>query len=504
MANENDSEQQPQRVEAQDAPTLQKALQGPVTPLPKLQITLTLLIQASEPITAEVIYPFIPEFIKRTGITGGVESKTGYYAGIIESLFFLSESLIVTHWGRASDLYGRRPVLLIGPLGLTLAMIGFGLSKSFWSLVVFRCAQGLFNGNIGVIKTVLAELSDETNRASAFALISVAWTFGATLGPVLGGLLANPGTRWPNTFGRFPFFHNYPYFLPCAAAGFFSFMCFVSAFVGLKESHPSYKAKPSARGEEETRALLSEEASNNDYGSVSQTGSNQESDAERTNSPRQSTHRSLLTPELKATLCCQAFLALTDMCYVVLIPLIYSTSTHLGGLGFTPTYIGSIMAITMFINAMNQVTFSKWLLKKIGPRKMFILAYGSFFGDFMALMILRMLVHHFGKVTPAVWAVIIAQQICSLGVSSAYTAQSILIVENAPNGALGSVNGLAQMISSGTRAFAPAFGSSLFALSLQSGILGGYLVDCILLCMTLVGIWCSLRLPRSPRSRVDA
>ncbi|KAK1235353.1 hypothetical protein PQX77_001426 [Marasmius sp. AFHP31] len=445
MTNEQQSSPNPQCVEAEGSPILQNPPHAPVTPLPKLQVTLTLLIQASEPITAEVIYPFIPEFIKRTGITGGDESKIGYYAGIIGSLFFFSESLVVTHWGRASDLYGRRPVLLIGPLGLTFAMIGFGLSKSFWSLVVFRSAQGLLNGNIGVIKTVLGELSDETNRASAFALISVAWTFGGTLGPVLGGLLANPATRWPNTFGKFPFFYEYPYFLPCAAAGLFSFMCFVSAFVGLKESHPSYKAKP-PRGGEETRALLSEEATNDGYGSVSQTNPDRDPDAERINSPQQRSYRLMLTPELRVTLFCQAFLALTEMCYVVLVPLIYSASTHLGGLGFTPTYIGGIMAITMFVNAVNQITFGKWLLKKIGPRRMFILAYAAFFGDFMALMVLRMLVHHFGRVTPVVWAVIIAQQICSLGVSSGYTSLFILTAENAPDGTLGSVNGLAQMI----------------------------------------------------------
>lgn len=66
-----------------------------------------------------------------------------------ESVFFFSECLSVFHWGRASDAYGRRPVLLVGPLGLTVAMFGFGLSKSFWSMVFFRAAQGIFNGNIG-------------------------------------------------------------------------------------------------------------------------------------------------------------------------------------------------------------------------------------------------------------------------------------------------------------------------------------------------------------------
>ena len=53
------------------------------TPLPKLQITLALLILHAEPVAATVIFPFIPEFIRRTGITNGDEKKTGYYAGII-------------------------------------------------------------------------------------------------------------------------------------------------------------------------------------------------------------------------------------------------------------------------------------------------------------------------------------------------------------------------------------------------------------------------------------
>lgn len=66
-----------------------------------------------------------------------------------ESVFFLAECLTVVYFGRASDRYGRRPVLLLGPVGLALAMFGFGLSKRFWSLVVFRCLQGAFNGNIG-------------------------------------------------------------------------------------------------------------------------------------------------------------------------------------------------------------------------------------------------------------------------------------------------------------------------------------------------------------------
>ncbi|KAG7094374.1 hypothetical protein E1B28_007975 [Marasmius oreades] len=463
------------------------------TPLPKLQILFALLIQGVEPITAGVIYPFIPELIERTGVTGGDESKIGYYAGIIESLFFLSESLVVAIWGRASDLYGRKPVLLLGPLGLAFAMLGFGLSKTFWPLVVFRCAQGMFNGNIGVSKTVLAELTDETNRADAFALISVAWTSGATLGPAIGGMFANPATRWPDMFGNLWPFVDYPYFLPLAVAGLLSLVTFVLALLGLKETHPHFKTKRE-RGQKsgENSALLAESNTENGYGTVStESVTTQPEDG----LPQRPSYRSLLTPELKMVFTCRGFLALTDISYVVLIPLIYSASTKLGGLGFTPSRIGTILGVYMFFNALNSITLSKRLVKKFGARTMFIVGYGSFLADFLGLMILRMLVKRAGGVTTAVWVVLVVQQMMALMVSTAYTSLAIVTVQSAPEATLGTVNGLSQMIASGTRAVGPAFASSLFALSLQSKLLDGYFVDVVLMGVTLLGLWFAFRLP---------
>src|SRR5260221_9110887 len=139
------------------------------TRLPRLQLLIIYLIQIAEPITALVIYPFIVQLVRDTDITNGDETKIGYYAGIIvshqrisllfhhhdhffwlqESIFFLAQCLTVVLWGYLSDRVGRRPVLLLGPLGLSVSMLLFGLSKSFWTLATLRCFQGIFNGNIG-------------------------------------------------------------------------------------------------------------------------------------------------------------------------------------------------------------------------------------------------------------------------------------------------------------------------------------------------------------------
>ncbi len=89
------------------------------TPLPRWQLLTVFLVQLAEPITATVIFPFAPEFIRRTGITGGDETKTGYYAGFVVS------SPLVLHWIRLTHsrdlgirlLYcGIVERILLGPL----------------------------------------------------------------------------------------------------------------------------------------------------------------------------------------------------------------------------------------------------------------------------------------------------------------------------------------------------------------------------------------------------
>jgi len=57
--------------------------------------------------------------------------------------------LVVIQWGFLADRYGRKPLFLIGPFGLSIVMVMFGLSTTFWPLLGWRALQGVFNGNIG-------------------------------------------------------------------------------------------------------------------------------------------------------------------------------------------------------------------------------------------------------------------------------------------------------------------------------------------------------------------
>ncbi|RXW25532.1 hypothetical protein EST38_g337 [Candolleomyces aberdarensis] len=349
------------------------------TPLPKLQLLIVFLIQFAEPVTATVIYPFVNQFVRETGITGGDEAKTGYYAGIVESTFFFSETLTVFAWGWLSDFLGRKPVLLLGPLGLSFAMLGFGLSTTFWPLVFFRAFQGLFNGNIeryylGVSKSVLAEITDSTNIGDAYALSPMMWSAGLTIGPTLGGVLSSPASRWPDTFGRIPFFHDHPYFLPCAAAAFVAFASFFISSIALKETLPASRRaklsslwrrdgkKQNVAHDDATTPLLTD-ATSDHYATIAVVES---AIPVAVNEEERPPLSQLFTPSFGVTLANFGLLAFSEMAMSALIPLVYSTPVEYGGLGMDPLKIGTIMGSFGILNGVVSGLFLGSLIRRYG------------------------------------------------------------------------------------------------------------------------------------------
>ncbi|KAG6877031.1 hypothetical protein C0993_010905 [Termitomyces sp. T159_Od127] len=472
------------------------------TPLPKFQLFIVAMIQFAEPITATVIYPFINQFVRGTGIIQGDERKTGYYAGVIQSTFFVAEALTVVYWGRASDYFGRRPVLLIGPVGLALSMLGFGLSTNYWSLVVSRCMQGAFNGNIGVSKSVMAEITDSTNVTDAFALIPVMWTFGSALGPIIGGLLAQPEKRWPDVFEKLVFFKHFPYFLPCAVAAFIALITSVFGFMGLKEAAVIRKKKRKASEQCPTVDCTTRLLSGHNEQRYSATSPSTVESAEPEDDLKDLTPPpllSLLTPPVQLTLLIYGFMTFTDMGLQVLQPLVYSTSIHLGGLGFDPYRIGTIMGTWGTINATFTLICLPMLLRRFGARKIQIFTHFSYASTLALYPVLSFLARRADGADTFVWAVIVIQLTFALSFSASYASIFVLLLQSTPNRAsLGAINGMAQAVGCITRAIAPTVASSLFSVSLQKHLAGGNMVFLILFGISMVGLRLTFLLPKRP------
>ncbi|TFL01704.1 major facilitator superfamily domain-containing protein [Pterulicium gracile] len=457
------------------------------SPLPWKQLSLVFAIQFTEPVAATVIYPFITQLVRETGITGGDERKNGYYAGLIESMFFLTEALTVYQWGRASDSprIGRRRVLLLGMLMSTFAVLAFGLSKNFWMLMLTRGILGTCNGNIGVSKAVTAEITDSTNMGDAIAFIPITWALGLTIGPVIGGLLSRPADRW-SFFAKIPLFVQFPYFLPCLVASAIPLFTFIFCYLYLEETLPAIIEKKSPG-----TASSGGDANSEISDSSSQT-------VKSGSSGNEFSFWSLLTmKQVFVPIMNHSFLALMEQSFNVLIPLVYSTSIPNGGLGLVPFVIGLIMGVVGFVNGMFQLALLSKSIARFGARGLYIVCYATVLFAILAYPIGNAMARVTGSMNPSAWAVLVAQQFCNIPIYAAYGCSFMFIVNGAPTkGSLGATNGLAQMMSTIMRTIAPFFASSLFSVSIEKNIMGGTMVYWVLCALGTIGLYLSLFLPR--------
>lgn len=100
-------------------------------------------------------------------------------------------------WGRVSDRYGRRPVILFGLLAGAVAYVIFGFAEALWLLFAARLAQGSGGGTTGVLQAYIADATPPRDRARALGWLSAATSAGVMIGPALGSLAATWGYAAP-------------------------------------------------------------------------------------------------------------------------------------------------------------------------------------------------------------------------------------------------------------------------------------------------------------------
>src|SRR3989449_4328946 len=98
--------------------------------------------------------------------------------GFLTASFPVAQLASSPIWGRVSDRYGRRPVLLVGLTGSAVAYVIFGFASALWLLFASRFVQGLGGGTTGVAQAYVADTMEPHERAKALGWLSAATSAG--------------------------------------------------------------------------------------------------------------------------------------------------------------------------------------------------------------------------------------------------------------------------------------------------------------------------------------
>ncbi|KAI2629309.1 MFS general substrate transporter [Hypomontagnella submonticulosa] len=425
-------------------------------PLPKAQIFFLCYARLVEPIAFFSIFPYINQMVQENGNLA--EEDVGFYAGLIESLFSLTQMLVMLFWGRAADRWGRKPILVSSLIGVAVSTSLFGLSKSIWQMIVLRCLAGVFAGTVVTIRTMIAEHSTPRTQARAFSWFAFTSNIGIFLGPLIGGALADPAHQYPWAFQGVPFFEAYPYALSSIVVGCIGLTAVVTSAVFIEETLPKTKGS-------------------ND------TSEDSEAEAGAPPKPASTSTLDLLkAPGVGIVLYNYGHAMLLGFAYTAVVPLFWFTSPANGGFGFTPLQISLAMGLTGLSQAIWLLLVFPPLQHRLGTNGV-LRACGVAYPFFLGIMPFMNLILYQGTDAARItfWVLVPLLLVLGPGVSMAFTGVQLALNDVSPSPAvLGTLNALALTVTSGLRAFSPVLFTSLFAVSVKGHLVWGYLVWLIL------------------------
>lgn len=135
--------------------------------------------------------PLLPRYAADMNASGG-------QIGLLFASFSGMQFLFAPLWGRLSDRFGRRPLIMLGLCGSAASYVLFGLADTYLLLLVSRALAGVFAATIGTAQAYIADVTGSGERGKGMALIGAAFGIGFTFGPVLGWVTHDfLGPMWP-------------------------------------------------------------------------------------------------------------------------------------------------------------------------------------------------------------------------------------------------------------------------------------------------------------------
>ena len=138
-----------------------------------------------------ILIPLVPYMADRFG------TAPQFITPVLGS-YSLCQLFAAPWWGRLSDRYGRRPVLMSSLAGACVSYVLLGCARNIWWLLASRMLAGFMAGNIAAAFAYASDVSAPEKRAATLGLIGAAIGIGFTLGQPVGGVLAGKDPHTAN------------------------------------------------------------------------------------------------------------------------------------------------------------------------------------------------------------------------------------------------------------------------------------------------------------------
>ncbi|NCO66112.1 MAG: MFS transporter [Candidatus Aquicultor secundus] len=131
-----------------------------------------------------------------------IVGKLGGFAHFtwVFSMFLLTQAASVPIYGKLADLYGRKPVFVLGAVVFIASSALCGFAHTMTQLIIFRAIQGLGAGSVlPIAMVIVGDLYPGQERAKVQGVLSSVWAIAAVVGPALGGIIVQT-IGWPWIF----------------------------------------------------------------------------------------------------------------------------------------------------------------------------------------------------------------------------------------------------------------------------------------------------------------
>ena len=150
-----------------------------------------------------ILLPTLPYYTERLALKDNLDTDLiNFHIGLLTSIYPFFQLLFVVVWGKLSDRYGRKPIIICGLIGFVIMQLLTGLATSLTMLYIARIFGGIFTSSvIPVSNAYLSDITSEKRRTKIMAWSGVAISSGVIFGPVIGGFLSQTDIHIKYTIG---------------------------------------------------------------------------------------------------------------------------------------------------------------------------------------------------------------------------------------------------------------------------------------------------------------